>query len=112
MNARLRTPWDGIFGRLGAAVFASLTETEQRNHTGEIMVQTSRHSVTIAKRRFELRRDRVEQIVGRVLPEPILSHYVVIGSRRYTPKQVIGLVTGSSPVSIGPTSPHTRPGAC
>lgn len=58
------------------------------------MVETSRHSVTIAKRRFELRRDRVEQITGRVLPEPISSHYVVIGNRRYPPKQVIGLITG------------------
>jgi hypothetical protein len=58
------------------------------------MTETSRHSVTIAKRRFELRRDRVEQITGQVLPEPISSHYVVIGSRRYPPKQVIGLITG------------------
>jgi hypothetical protein len=27
-------------------------------------------------------------------PEPITSHYVVVGRRRYPPKQVIGLLTG------------------
>lgn len=58
------------------------------------MTETALHTVTIAKKRFELRRDRIEQVTRRVLPEPISSHYVVIGSRRYPPKQVIGLVTG------------------
>ncbi|MFI5010134.1 MAG: hypothetical protein ACHQDY_07655 [Solirubrobacterales bacterium] len=29
-----------------------------------------------------------------VLPEPLTSHYVVIGRHRYPPKQVIALVTG------------------
>jgi hypothetical protein len=51
-------------------------------------------SVTIAKQRFELRRDEVERALRGVLPEPIASHYVTIGPRRYPPKQVIGLVTG------------------
>lgn len=50
-------------------------------------------SVTIAKRRFELDRDGVERAMAPVLPEPIASHYVVIGERRYPPKQVIGHVT-------------------
>jgi hypothetical protein len=58
------------------------------------MSETTPHTVTIAKRRFELRRDGVESATDRVLPEPIASHYVVIGARRYPPKQVIGLVTG------------------
>jgi hypothetical protein len=49
---------------------------------------------TIAKRPFELRREGVERSVRNVLPEPLASHYVVIGNRRYPPKQVIGLVTG------------------
>jgi hypothetical protein len=50
--------------------------------------------VTIAKRRFELRRDLVERMMRQVLPEPLTSHYVVIGRHRYPPKQVIALVTG------------------
>lgn len=58
------------------------------------MAETSGKTVTIAKQRFELRRDRVERILRRVLPEPITSHYVVIGRRRYPPKQAISLVTG------------------
>jgi len=52
------------------------------------------HTVTIAKQKFDLRRDGVERVVRGVLPEPISSHYVVVGRRRYPPKQVIGLVTG------------------
>jgi len=58
------------------------------------MPETSTKTVTIAKRRFQLRRDRVESAVKRALPEPIASHYVVIGRRRYPPKQAISLVTG------------------
>jgi hypothetical protein len=58
------------------------------------MAETSRKVVTIAKQRFELRRDRVERALRQTLPEPITSHYVVIGRRRYPPKQAIGLVTG------------------
>ena len=55
---------------------------------------TSPRTVTIAKRRFELRRARVERMMRQILPEPITSHYVVVGLRRYPPKQVIGVVTG------------------
>jgi hypothetical protein len=58
------------------------------------MSETTSHTVTIAKQRFDLRRERVERATRHELPEPISSHYVVIGSRRYPPKQVIGLVTG------------------
>jgi hypothetical protein len=58
------------------------------------MSETSRHTFTIAKQPFELRREGIEKSLRRVLPEPVASHYVVIGSRRYPPKQVIGLVTG------------------
>ena len=58
------------------------------------MPETSRHTFTIAKQPFELRREGIERSVRNVLPEPVASHYVVIGSRRYPPKQVIGLVTG------------------
>jgi hypothetical protein len=58
------------------------------------MAETTPRTVTIAKRPFEMRRERVEKAMRHVLPEPIASHYVVIGNRRYPPKQVIGLVTG------------------
>lgn len=58
------------------------------------MSETSPHNVTIAKQRFGLRRDHIERTMRGVLPEPISTHYIVIGARRYPPKQVIGLVTG------------------
>lgn len=58
------------------------------------MSETATHRATIAKRRFDLRRDRIEEALRDVLPEPVASHYVVIGHRRYPPKQVIALVTG------------------
>jgi hypothetical protein len=58
------------------------------------VAETPRKIVTIAKQRFELRRDRVERALRQTLPEPITSHYVVIGQRRYPPKQAISLVTG------------------
>jgi hypothetical protein len=61
---------------------------------GEAMAETSHKTVTIAKQRFALRRDRVERVLRQTLPEPIASHYVVIGRRRYPPKQAISLVTG------------------
>jgi hypothetical protein len=50
--------------------------------------------VKIAGQPFELRRSDVVRAVREVDPEPITSHYVVIGSRRFPPKQVIGEVTG------------------
>lgn len=58
------------------------------------MAETGERNVTIAKQRFDLRREMVERAMRQVLPEPIASHYVVIGPRRYPPKQVLALVTG------------------
>lgn len=58
------------------------------------MAEASHKTMTIAKRQFELRSDRVERALREALPEPITSHYVVIGKRRYPPKQAISLVTG------------------
>jgi hypothetical protein len=58
------------------------------------MAETGARNVTIAKQRFDLRRETVERAMRQVLPEPISSHYVVIGPRRYPPKQVLALVTG------------------
>jgi hypothetical protein len=47
---------------------------------------------TIAGRRIELDRDEIENSLRDVLPEPIRDHYVVVGGRRYPPKQVISCV--------------------
>jgi hypothetical protein len=49
---------------------------------------------TISSRRFELGREAVERAVEGVLPEPIQQHYVVVGGRRFLPKQVLTRVTG------------------
>jgi hypothetical protein len=57
------------------------------------MPETTR-SFTIARRRFRLERRGVERAMRDVLPAPIASHYVVIGGRRFPPKQVISTVTG------------------
>jgi hypothetical protein len=58
------------------------------------MQTTSRRVVTVAGQRFEWGREEVELRVRNVLPEAIASHYVVVGGRRYPPKQVIGELTG------------------
>ena len=51
-------------------------------------------SFTIAGQEFELDPTDVEQGVERLLPDPIREHYVVVGGRRFPPKQVIAQVTG------------------
>lgn len=43
---------------------------------------------------FELDAAGVERAVAEVDPEPVREHYVVIGRRRYPPKQVLAAVTG------------------
>jgi len=48
----------------------------------------------VAGQQFELDAATLEQAVDGVDPEPIAEHFVVIGGRRYPPKQVIALVTG------------------
>ena len=50
--------------------------------------------VTIAGQPFALRRSDVIRALRSVDPEPISSHFVVVGSRRFPPKQVLGEVTG------------------
>jgi hypothetical protein len=50
--------------------------------------------VTIAGKPFDLRRSDVLKALRHVEPEPISSHFVVVGSRRFPPKQVIGQITG------------------
>lgn len=48
----------------------------------------------IAGKDFRLRSSEVVRALRTLEPEPIVSHFVVIGDRRYPPKQVIGAVTG------------------
>ncbi|MEN3281356.1 MAG: hypothetical protein V7607_2496 [Solirubrobacteraceae bacterium] len=48
----------------------------------------------IAQRRFTLHAGQVERAMRGVLPDPLCDHYVVVGQRRYPPKQVLGRVTG------------------
>jgi hypothetical protein len=48
----------------------------------------------IAGRRFDLERGNITRAMKKTLPEPLNEHYVVIGGRRYPPKQVIAAVTG------------------
>ncbi|MGH3615591.1 MAG: hypothetical protein ACRDRK_23940 [Pseudonocardia sp.] len=48
----------------------------------------------VAGAEFELDAVGVEQAVAELDPEPIREHYVVIGRRRYPPKQVLAAVTG------------------
>lgn len=48
----------------------------------------------IAGKAFDLDRTSVEAAVAAELPDPILEHYVIVGGRRYPPKQILTLVTG------------------
>ena len=48
----------------------------------------------VAGEDFELGAASVERAVAGMDPEPIREHYVVIGQRRYPPKQVLAAVTG------------------
>lgn len=57
------------------------------------MAETTR-SVTIAGQRFELHPGDVARAMADVDPEPIASHFIVVGSHRFPPKQVISEVTG------------------
>lgn len=56
--------------------------------------QSSGITVTIAGSAFRLDRALVTKTVEGVLPDPLNEHFVVVGGRRFPPKQVIGLVTG------------------
>jgi len=62
--------------------------------------------MTIARRSFALRPAQVEQSMRGVLPEPLKSHFVVIGRRRYPPKQVLAQVTGLDRAEF--TTHHAR----
>jgi hypothetical protein len=54
----------------------------------------SQIQATISRHRFDLDTEGVDRALANVLPDPIADHFVVVGGRRYPPKQVIGIVTG------------------
>lgn len=62
--------------------------------------------VTIAGHPFVLRNRDVVSAVETVDPEPIATHFVVVGSRRFPPKQVISQVTGLDRADF--TTHHAR----
>ncbi|MGH9225078.1 MAG: hypothetical protein ACRD2W_15165 [Acidimicrobiales bacterium] len=49
---------------------------------------------TIAGSQFDLDASVVESALDAVEPEPVQEHYVVIGGRRFPPKQALAVVTG------------------
>lgn len=57
-------------------------------------VRASQISVRIAGKDFLLDANQVSRGLRRMLPEPLTDHFVVVGGRRYPPKQIIALVTG------------------
>ena len=57
------------------------------------MPETERR-VTIAGRPFRLRKSDVRRAMRTVDPEPFRSHFVVVDTRRFPPKQILSAVTG------------------
>src|SRR5437016_3696581 len=51
-------------------------------------------AVVVAGKRFVLAPEQVEDAVAPLLPDPIDKHFVVVGGRRFPPKQVLRAVTG------------------
>lgn len=51
-------------------------------------------TVKVSGRVYHLDSQGVEGAVSDTLPEPIREHFVIIGGRRWPPKQVLALVTG------------------
>jgi len=67
---------------------------------------TESRDVTIAGQRFQLRRAAVLKAAGRIAPEPIHLHYVVVGDRRFPPKQLVAALTGLDRADF--TTHHAR----
>jgi hypothetical protein len=58
------------------------------------MPETHARSFTIAHRHYQLAPSLVVKAVRLLQPEPLHAHFVVIGQRRFPPKQVLSEVTG------------------
>jgi hypothetical protein len=72
-----------------------VSETLQRRQVGETVARkVVERQVQIAGKRFVLRDSDVERALRAAEPEPLTSHFVVVGTRRFPPKQVISAVTG------------------
>jgi len=56
--------------------------------------------VTIAGKEIVACRDEVERIVETLSPEPIRIHWVLIGNRRFPPKQVVEAVARAKNVPL------------
>ena len=70
-------------------------ETVKRKQHGETMPEkTVVREVKIAGQPFILRSSDVVRALREVDPEPITSHFVVVGARRFPPKQVVSEITG------------------
>lgn len=78
----------------------------QRRPGEYILENMNQVQATIAHHDFVLESRAIERTVGRVLPEPLTDHFVVVGGRRYPPKQVISLVTGLDRADF--TTHHAR----
>lgn len=48
----------------------------------------------VAGHNVELDAVEIEQALDGVHPDPVRDHYVIVGARRFPPKQVLSLVTG------------------
>lgn len=57
-------------------------------------MQEGKTSAVIAGASFELDRAELERRAARLQPEPLRSHFVVIGGTRFPPKQIIAEATG------------------
>jgi hypothetical protein len=73
---------------------ATVAETKQRIHGRDTMEETTERQARIAGQDFRLRSSDVIRALRTLEPEPIVSHFVVVGNRRFPPKQVISAVTG------------------
>ncbi len=60
--------------------------------------------VKIAGQPFVLRSSDLVRVMQGVDPEPITSHYVVVGTRRFPPKQIISELTGVDRADLPPTT--------
>lgn len=69
------------------------------------MSETSRRA-NVAGHTFTLRASQVERVMRGVLPEPLKDHFVVVGQRRYPPKQVLAQITGLDRAAF--TTHHAR----
>lgn len=49
---------------------------------------------TVAGRTFVFEHREIEQAMAEHLPDPVREHYVVVGGRRFPPKQVVAVITG------------------